>query len=73
MSAMVDMERFPRYRVITGVDDATFCYRISEALEMGYVLHSGPSLAIKDGQGYVAQALTWAGQEEPPLRPVGGM
>ena len=29
----------PIYRVLTGPDDASFCRRVSAALEMGYQLH----------------------------------
>ncbi|HAU4907654.1 TPA: DUF1737 domain-containing protein [Aeromonas hydrophila] len=33
----------PVYRLITGPDDATFCFRVSEALAQGYMLHGSPS------------------------------
>ena len=65
--ADVDSTRLPRYRVLTGPDDAEFCYRVSEALELGYELHAGPALTTKDGVAYVAQAVVWPGGE-PPLR-----
>lgn len=61
--------RFPRYRVLTGPDNASFCYRVSEALDLGYELHGGPALAVKDGQGYVAQALIWSQDGPPPAHP----
>ncbi|WP_446739956.1 DUF1737 domain-containing protein [Pseudomonas sp. TH31] len=32
----------PVYRLLTGRDDAAFCHRVSEALNMGYVLHGSP-------------------------------
>lgn len=32
------------YRFITGPDDATFCHRVSEALNKGWQLHGAPSL-----------------------------
>jgi len=32
------------YRVLTGVDDAAFCHRVTEALSLGWVLHGTPSL-----------------------------
>ncbi len=32
------------YRVLTGVDDAAFCHRITEALSLGWKLHGSPSL-----------------------------
>jgi len=64
----VDSTRYPRYRVLTGPDDATFCHRVSRALALGYELHAGPALTTKDGIAYVAQAVVWP-DDEPPLRP----
>ncbi len=32
------------YRVLTGVDDAAFCHRITEALYLGWKLYGSPSL-----------------------------
>lgn len=32
------------YRLLTGVDDAAFCHRITEALSLGWSLHGPPSL-----------------------------
>ena len=48
-----------KYRLITGVDDAKFCERISELLEEGYELHGGPAVSINPNNGrlYVAQAV----------------
>ncbi len=46
-----------RYRVLTGPDDRSFCERISEALDSGYVLHGSPSLTTVEGRVVVAQAL----------------
>jgi hypothetical protein len=52
-------EGFPRYRLLTGPDTAEFCHRISEALQLGYVLHGSPCLTF-DGEHVVAgQALLW--------------
>ena len=31
-------DNLPRYRLLTGPDDAAFCRRVSEALALGYVL-----------------------------------
>lgn len=39
----------PVYRVLTGPDDAAFCRRVSEALELGYQLHEGPAVTF-DGE-----------------------
>ncbi|WP_241639330.1 DUF1737 domain-containing protein [Rosenbergiella epipactidis] len=35
----------PRYRLLTGPDDASFCCRVSEMLDRGYILYGSPSLA----------------------------
>ena len=32
------------YRLLTGVDDAAFCHRITEALNLGWSLHGSPVL-----------------------------
>jgi hypothetical protein len=49
----------PAYRVLTGVDDASFCYRVSEALALGYRLHAGPAVTFNGTDVIVAQALLW--------------
>jgi hypothetical protein len=51
----------PRYRLLTGPDDETFCRKVSEALDLGYRLHGSPALTF-DGQRVVAaQAVIWPG------------
>ncbi|MFD5470246.1 DUF1737 domain-containing protein [Streptomyces sp. NPDC127105] len=49
----------PRYRVLTGPDDASFCRRVSEALDLGYRLHEGPALTFDGEKVVVAQAVVW--------------
>ncbi|MFF7902099.1 MULTISPECIES: DUF1737 domain-containing protein [unclassified Streptomyces] len=49
----------PRYRVLTGPDDASFCRRVSEALDLGYLLHEGPALTFDGEHVVVAQAVVW--------------
>ncbi|MFD0556471.1 hypothetical protein FB566_1712 [Stackebrandtia endophytica] len=49
----------PRYRVLTGPDDAGFCRRVSEALDLGYHLYEGPSAAFDRENLILAQALIW--------------
>ncbi|HEX6872617.1 MAG TPA: DUF1737 domain-containing protein, partial [Micromonosporaceae bacterium] len=49
----------PRYRVLTGPDDATFCHRVSEALDLGYELHGPPALTVNGERVIVGQALIW--------------
>ncbi|WP_454196050.1 DUF1737 domain-containing protein [Nocardia sp. Marseille-Q1738] len=42
-----------RYRLITGVDDARFCARISALLAQGYRLHGSPAITF-DGKNVIA-------------------
>ena len=49
----------PRYRVLTGPDDAKFCHRVSEALDLGYRLHGSPAATFDGNRVIVAQALIW--------------
>ncbi|MEV6554678.1 DUF1737 domain-containing protein [Nocardia sp. NPDC051756] len=46
-----------RYRLITGVDDASFCERISGLLEQGYRLHGSPSVTFNGTNVIAAQAV----------------
>ncbi len=59
---------FPRYRVLTGPDDDTFCSRVSEALDLGYELHGGPTISATGTTVYVAQALVWLRDSPTPPR-----
>ncbi|WP_410572651.1 DUF1737 domain-containing protein [Amycolatopsis sp. cmx-4-61] len=52
----------PRYRLLTGPDDAGFCRRVSEALELGYRLHGSPAATFDGNQVVVAQAVVWPGE-----------
>ena len=47
-----DTGRLP-YRLLTGPDDATFCKRVSDALDEGYQLYGSPALTY-DGEKVVA-------------------
>lgn len=49
-----------RYRLITGVDDATFCERISSLLDQGY-RHGSPTVTFNTTDVIAAQALIWGG------------
>ncbi|WP_083889528.1 DUF1737 domain-containing protein [Nocardia pneumoniae] len=42
-----------RYRLITGVDDARFCARVSDLLAQGYRLHGSPAITF-DGKNVIA-------------------
>jgi hypothetical protein len=49
----------PRYRLLTGPDDDSFCHRVSEALALGYGLHGSPVATFDGKQVIVGQALLW--------------
>jgi hypothetical protein len=53
----------PRYRLLTGPDDAKFCHRVSEALDLGYRLHGSPAATFDGARVIVAQALLWHGEQ----------
>jgi hypothetical protein len=52
-------EDLPRYRLVTGPDDATFCGRVSDALDLGYQLAGAPALSFDGERVVAAQALLW--------------
>jgi hypothetical protein len=56
----------PVYRVLTGPDDAAFCYRVSEAIALGYRLYEGPAVTFNGEQVIVAQALVWPDASDSP-------
>ncbi len=45
------------YRYLTGPDDASFCLRISAALNKGWSLYANPSLTFDGNQVVAGQAL----------------
>ena len=49
----------PRYRLLTGPDDDSFCHRVSDALALGYRLHGSPVATFDGKQVIVGQALLW--------------
>ena len=49
----------PRYRVVTGKDDASFWERVSDAIDSGYILHGSPAITISGDHLVLAQAMTW--------------
>jgi hypothetical protein len=49
----------PTYRILTGVDDAAFCHRVSEAITLGYRLYGSPAATFNGASVIVAQALIW--------------
>jgi hypothetical protein len=52
-------DNLPIYRLLTGPDDASFCKRVSEALELGYVLYGSPAATFNGERVIVAQAIIW--------------
>lgn len=48
------------YRLLTGEPDRTFCERVSEALDDGYVLHGEPILTATADGIIAAQAVVLA-------------
>jgi hypothetical protein len=61
-------DRFPRYRLLTGLDDEAFCHRVSDALALGYELYGAPVAAATGERVTVGQALVWPGPDQPPAR-----
>jgi hypothetical protein len=49
----------PRYRLLTGKDDAAFCHRVSETLALGFQLYGSPAARFNGQHVVVAQALLW--------------
>jgi hypothetical protein len=48
------------YRYLTGVDDSSFCHRVTEALSRGWLLYGPPTLTFDSAKGRVicGQAIT---------------
>ncbi len=51
----------PVYRLLTGVDDRSFCEKVSKALLDGYELYGSPSCTFNGKNVIVAQAVLWKG------------
>lgn len=49
----------PVYRMLTGPDDASFCHKVTAALEMGYKLYGSPAATFNGERVIVAQAVCW--------------
>jgi hypothetical protein len=46
------------YRLLTGPDDASFCHKISDALNKGWLLYGSPTLTFdSDDKAYCGQAV----------------
>ncbi|WP_075583433.1 DUF1737 domain-containing protein [Caballeronia sordidicola] len=55
----------PRYRLLTGMDDAAFCHRVSDALALGYQLYGSPAATFNGNNVVVAQAILWGARTAP--------
>ncbi|MEN9731650.1 MAG: hypothetical protein RL488_960 [Actinomycetota bacterium] len=45
------------YRLLTGIDDASFCQKVSDALKDGYELYGSPSVTFNGKNVIAAQAV----------------
>jgi hypothetical protein len=55
VKAVVDTTK--RYKLLTGLDDANFCQRVSDHLDAGYELAGSPVMTVKGATVFVGQAL----------------
>ena len=53
-------QRITVYRYLTGVDDSSFCHRVTEALSKGWQLYGSPTLTFDPvkGRSICGQAIT---------------
>lgn len=54
---ITDMTDQKNYRFLTGPDDASFCQKVSDALDEGYVLYGAPVMHSLDGKLVCGQAV----------------
>ena len=54
--ALVTSEKV--YKLLTGVDDGAFCQKVSDHIDAGWQLYGSPSIVLKGGLVYAAQAVT---------------
>ena len=47
------------YRFLSGVDNAEFCQRVSDALADGYVLDGNPVMVMNNDVRIAGQAVIW--------------
>jgi hypothetical protein len=59
MSDSPPPEGLPRYRLLTGKDNAEFCRRVSDAIELGYQLYGSPAATFDGEHIVVAQVVLW--------------
>ena len=54
----------PKYRLLTGLDDASFCKKVSDTIALGYKLYGSPSATFNGETVVVAQAVIWPSIED---------
>ena len=59
------------YKLLTGVDDSTFCDKVSAHLNAGYTLVGSPALTVVGGKAYAAQAVFKASNVAKKAKPKG--
>ena len=47
------------YRFFSGVDNAEFCQRVSDALADGYILYGNPVMVMDNDVRILGQAVIW--------------
>jgi len=52
-----DMTKKKTYRFLTGPDDASFCQKVSDALDEGYLLYGEPIMHSHNGEITCGQAV----------------
>jgi len=65
MTPVAPPQGLPIYRLLSGPDDAAFCHRVSEAIELGYRLYGSPAATFDGHRVIVAQALLWHTVDTP--------
>lgn len=71
-SPLSTKKRTTVYRYLTGVDDSSFCHRVSDALSKGWLLYGSPTLTFDAVKGRVicGQAITKdiEGEYDPQMK-----
>ncbi|MSO81206.1 MAG: DUF1737 domain-containing protein [Alphaproteobacteria bacterium] len=57
------------YRFLSGIDDAAFCQRVSDALADGYELYGNPVMVMDVDRRIVGQAIVGPRQLGPKTSP----
>ena len=58
-------DNLPRYRLLTGPDDDSFCRKVSEVLDQGYELYGSPTISLVGKEVICAQAVCWPMVRKP--------